>query len=412
MRYTVIIPFYKDIQLAKNAVLSVARQWRSINKDFSFDLECLIVNDSPDTDCSELERVFNENKYFEDYKCRVLTMPSNQGEGNARKYGIKNIKSGFFFLLDMDDYLAPLCVTKCNEIIKDNLEKKQKISFVEFPFDSFDNGYNNRIQAYSIWVQSKCYNVEFINKYNIFSCDSSSRKGADYNFISKLHYVSDYFDEQAKNNEGKSEWLRAIVPEEINFSMAYWTPNEESQTRNFPNQGWGTYISPQTTINGVDFIDFREDFDKKHNRYNEQREFYKSDILNKATYAFVNMHDYLRRLTTDDYFAKRVIEEGYHYSDFINGYKGMADRLKPYIDEIWDSDVWCQFEGVKHRSDAHWCENWFDFKEYINGDLDIFKMNNMQELVDYCKMNYSFDSNGLPLHSPQYKKYMEKVKRN
>lgn len=420
--YSIIIPVYKDINIAKNAVLSAARQYRTLREEqkkyADWTIECLIVNDSPDVDMSSLVDTFNENKMFDDYTCRYLVMESNQGEGNARRKGIKECKGEFFFLMDCDDVYAPNCISKCNEILVDETEKGNKISMIEYPFSSFDIKYTHIIPSYSIWVQGRAYNKEFVVSHNIYSTDLSSRAGADYNFMYKLHGIQDYYDRQ-HNKTGTAEWVRIIVKEESAVSWAYWFPSN-SQTRQC--NYWGTWICPKTTLNGIDGVKFLQAFETAKGEAAERREAWKKDILNRACYSFINMHDILFHSTVDKDFIERVTnidpvsgEDNniVYYELFKQAFIGVSDMLREYIDEIWDMDIWVMFENVWNRSDVHKIMPWMDFRTYINDPykLGIFDFKDMKELVAFCKENYSFDGNNYPLHASQYKTFIEAKKK-
>lgn len=421
--YSIIIPVYKDINIAKNAILSAARQFRSTKQEHAefsdWTIECVIVNDSPDVDMSSLVDTFNDNKIYNDYTCKYFVMESNQGEGNARKLGIKKCSGEYFFLMDCDDVFGPNCVSRCNEAVVLENKKGNKVSMVEFPFTSFDVKHTNFIPSYSIWVQGRAYNKEFVTSHNIYSTDLSSRAGADYNFMSKLHGVQDYYD-RVYNKTKKVEWLRVLAKEEPGYSWSYWFPSN-SQTRSC--NYWGTWICPKTILNGLDAVKFLRDFEESKGEKAERREFWKKDILNKACYNFINLHDVLLQCTINEDFIKRVTQIDpttgednniAFYQLFKDAFLGTSDLMREYIDEVWDMDIWITFEEVWSKSDVHKVMPWMDFRTYIENPskLKIFDFNNMTELVDFCKSHYKFDSNKMPLHAKQYKKFIEACKNN
>ena len=425
IKYSIIIPVYKDINIAKNAILSAARQYRPTrekHKEYAdWTIECVIVNDSPDVDMSSLKQTFDDNKAYDNYECKYLVMPSNQGEGNARKLGIKECTGDYFFLMDCDDVYGPDCVSRCNEVIVKETKLGHKISMVEYPFTSFDVNYIKVIPAYSIWVQGRVYNKEFVTSHNIYSTDLSSRAGADYNFMSKLHGIQDYYDRHAK--DGKQEWTRAIVNEESGFSWAYWFPSN-SQTREC--NYWGTWICPKTILNGLDLVQFLQDFEASKGESievsKERREHWKHDILNKACYNFINLHDILACCTVCDDFVDRITNidpvsgednNTVYYDLFTKAFLGISDSLREYIDEIWDIDIWCMFSTIWNNSDVHKTMTWLDFRTFIEDPhkLEIFNFKTSKELVEYCRANYKFDRNRYPLHAEQYKKFIEAQKK-
>lgn len=361
---------------------------------------------------SSLKRVFDNNKAQQDWTCKYVVMPSNQGEGNARKLGIEKCTGDYFFLMDCDDVFGPDVVNRCYEIITN--EKDKNISFIEFPFTSFDVRHTMVIEPYSIWVQSKCYNKKFITEHNIYSTDLSSRAGADYNFISKLHSVSDYYDRQESN-----EWNRIIANKEEGFTWSYWFPSK-SQTRECDY--WGSWICPKTVLNGLDAINFARKFEEDRKEEN-RREFWKMDILNKSCYNFINLHALLRDLTINEKFAERVTSidsvsgednNVVFYDLFKRAFIETSQLCREYIDEIWDMDIWTMFSNVWNHSDAHKCQPWFDFREWVNKaeSMEIFNFKDMKQLVKYCKENYEFDAYGFPLHAEQYKTFINRVSIN
>lgn len=412
VKYSVIVPVYKDKDIALNAILSLARQFKASkeeHKQFSdWTLELVIVNDSPDTDMSCLKRTFDKVKAWKDWTCKYLVMPSNQGEGNARRFGINHCSGDYFFLMDADDVFGPNVISRCNEVIVQETSQGKKISMVEFPFTSFDVGYTNVIDGFSIWQQSKCYNKEFILSHNIESTDLSSRAGADYNFVNKAHLINDYYDRTTK------EWERVIVNREQCYTWSYWFPSN-SQTRSV--NYWGDWICPKTVLNGIDIVKFVREFEETKGETITRREYWKSDILNKACYNFINLHSILRQCTVNEDFIKKVTsidnisgEDNniVFYDLFKKSFIETADLCREYIDEIWDMTIWTTFEGVWNRSDCHKCMPWFDFRQYIENpkSLGIFDFNNMKELIGFCKENYKFDANGYPLMAKQYKAFM------
>ena len=427
IRYSIIIPVYKDEKIAENAVLSLAKQFRTTkeeNKKYAdWTIECVIVNDSPDVDMSGLVDTFNKYKRCDDWTCKYIVMDSNQGEGNARKLGIKECTGDYFFLQDADDMYGPNCVSKCNEIIVTESEKGNKISMVEYPFTSFDVGYTHIIESYSIWVQGRVYNKDFVVSHDIFSTDLSSRAGADYNFMSKLHGIQDYYDrtfqkEMGKNPEAKPEWVRVMANQEQAYTWNVWYPSD-SQTRkcNF----WGDLICPKTVLNGLDAVEFLRTFEESKGETKERREFWKHDILNKACYNFINLHSILRQCTVSKDWEDKVTNvdnisgednNTVFYELFKKAFIGTSDLMREYIDEIWDMDIWTTMEGVWNRSDCHKAMPWLDFRTFVEDPhkLGIFDFNNMKELIAFCKSEYSFDQNGYPLHAGPYKKFIEAQK--
>lgn len=432
IKYAIIIPVYKDINISKNAVLSACRQFRAMKdeqkKYADWTINCILVNDSPDTDMSSLVKTFNDNKLYDDYTCKIVKMKSNQGEGNARRLGIKEAnKMGcqYFFLQDSDDVYGPNCVSKCNEIIVNETDKGHRVSMVEYPFSSFDVGYTHIIEPYSIWVQGRAYNTEFVVSHNIESTDLSSRAGADYNFMTKLHQISDYYDRTyqkalASNPSAAPLWVRVMAKSEDGYSWNYWYPSN-SQTRKC--NYWGDWICPKTVLNGLDAVEFVRKFEESKGETKERREFWKSDILNKACYNFINLHSILRQCTINPEWEKKVtgIDEIsgednniVYYELFKKAFIGTAELCREYIAEIWDMTIWTTMEAVWNRSDCHKCMPWFDFRTYIEDPhkLGIFDFKDMKELIAYCKKNYQFDGNGYPLHAEQYKAFINAIEKN
>ena len=97
---SVVIPTYKRPELVKRAVKSV------LNQTYE-NTEIIVVNDSPETDISEIEQI--------DERVQLINHQENKGACEARNTGIENAKGKYIGLLDDDD-----------EYLPDKLEKQVK----------------------------------------------------------------------------------------------------------------------------------------------------------------------------------------------------------------------------------------------------------------------------------------------
>lgn len=266
---------------------------------------------------------------------------------------------------------------------------------------SFDtNGYEHNIPGNSIWVQSRCYNRKFINKYKIhFPTGMNSRQGEDYPFIRKLDYAIAH----------QEEYQVVSLPFGQNNGedcqcTAYWFPNEESLSRQDPH--YGQHLSGWTMASSNAILDFFDNFNKEYGFEDQEDEFMKHEYLNMTIYSFYNLLDFLKEVSSTDY--KPLKEDWY---ELRNNVEKLRRRLKEkYWDEIVYSDVEDTLHQVKHFSDCRFTESWLgNFYDYMNNEvkvkiknkyINVFDMtyNNM---INYCKNEIKFDQVGHEIHSPQ-----------
>ena len=262
---------------------------------------------------------------------------------------------------------------------------------------SFDtNGYEHNIPGHSIWVQGRCYNRDFIEQYEIHCpTGKNSRQGEDYPFIRKLDYAIQHDD----------EYLVIKVPYEENKDCqctAYWFPNENSLSRQ--DQHYGQHLSGWTMASSNNILDYFDKFNKDYGFEDQEDEFMKHEYLNMNIYAFYNLLDFLKEVSSTDY---EPLEEDWY--ELRNNVFKLRKRLKEkYWREIVYSDIEDMLYNVRHHSDVRFTESWIGtFYDYMNEDVDIFNMD-YERMMTYCKKELEFDGIGHEIHSPQVQAWVER----
>jgi hypothetical protein len=275
----------------------------------------------------------------------------------------------------------------------DNPDNSGKnISCIQGLLYGFDtNGYEQLIKGDSIWVQSRCYNRNFIVDNDIhFPTGTNSKCGEDYPFIRKLDY--------AINHDGKYEVIMfnfQNVDSPVQCS-AYWFPNEDSLSRKDPH--YGQHLSGWTMNSSLDIYKYFQAYNKKHNIEDASDEFMKHEILNMNIYAFYNLLDFVKEIATTDY---EPIEEDWYA--LRNAVIELRDILKSiYWDELIYSDIEDTLYNVKHFSDVRFTESWIgNFYDYINKDCVLLSME-YEDVIKYGK-SLKFDAAGHELNAPYVK---------
>lgn len=94
-KVTIIIPVYNTEQYLKECLDSV------INQTFR-DFECICINDgSTDHSYTILEEYAQKDDRF-----RIVNLPENKGQGNARNKGIEKTKGKYITFIDSDDWVT------------------------------------------------------------------------------------------------------------------------------------------------------------------------------------------------------------------------------------------------------------------------------------------------------------------
>lgn len=258
---------------------------------------------------------------------------------------------------------------------------------------------NTIFLGHSIWVQSRCYNREFIKKYDIHCpTGTSSRQGEDYPFIRKLDYAIEH------DNEYQVLRLNYEQGQDCQ-ATAFWFPNENSLSRQDPH--YGQHLSGWTMASSNSILDYFEEFNMKYGFEDQEDEFMKHEFLNMTIYAFYNLLDFLKEVASTDY--EPLEEDWYALRDNVSK---LRQRLKDkYWEEIVYSDVEDMLHQVKHYSDVHFTESWIgNFYDYMNKEVDILKLN-YNEMRKYCE-NLEFDGVGHELHAPYVKAWARRHKVN
>ena len=123
MKFSIITPTYKRPKLLARCIDSVISQ----TNNNEFDIEHIIVNDSPDYDYSEVE-----NKYKLIDNLIYTKNQHNKGNNYSHNVGLASVSDDttHIILLDDDDWLAPDSLLKIYEILSDNEDNKKDIGWI------------------------------------------------------------------------------------------------------------------------------------------------------------------------------------------------------------------------------------------------------------------------------------------
>lgn len=388
---TAVIPCYSDISIVNNSVLSLATQWIPDN---TFQLEIIIVNDNPDKGdqydwylSEDFKKILKSN-----IEIRIITHLKNSGQGVARNTGIDNAKYQWIVLCDEDDVYINNSIYRIWEVLNNEHCKgddNKPVSLVACPIYSFDkNQYEHIINSQSIWVNAKCYNREFLDKYHIrFPEGDNSHKAEDYPFSRMVDYASKH-DDSFKRIDFKDD--------EPTFYL--WYPNPNSRTRK--NKYYGSMLAGYTMQASVKIFDFMKDFNSNYlpeEKKGEEDEILKHEILNMNIYAFYNFLWFMKDLsegwedcTTHDWKVLR------------NALCTLKQKLLPYWAEIVPSDISDMLYKVKHHSDVRFIESWIgSFEDYIKKPTDLL-LYSFDRLKEYCS-KLKFDECNHEIHSSYVK---------
>lgn len=417
---TVVSPMWGERTITDRMVFSVIHQY--ISKQNPFNIHLVLVDDYIEGRDKNGESYYNyyisdEFKKLYDSEHIKITIVKNEKheyQGASREIGWKAGDYKYFLLIDCDDMLAPnACDRYLNIIdratgpdldeygkpIKDSEKGKLPIACIHGLVYSFDtNGYEHNIPGHGIWVQSRCYNRDFIYNYDIhFLTGKNSRQGEDYPFIRKLDYA-------IAHNENKYQVVKIPYDENKDCQCtAYWFPNENSLSRQDPH--YGQHLSGWTMASSNSILDFFEEFNKKYGFEEQEDEFLKHEVLNMTIYSFYNLLDFIKEVASTDY---NPLEEDWY--ELRNNVAKLRIRLKEkYWNEIVYSDIEDTLYQVKHYSDCHFTESWIGtFYDYINNDVSLLDMD-YKQMREYCK-TLEFDGAGHEIHSPQVKAWEERHK--
>lgn len=398
---TVVSPMYGERKVTDRMVYSVLHQFISKKNPFNIHLvlvddyiEGRLPNDESYYNCY-LTDEFKKTYDTEHIKITIIKNEKHKYQGASREIGWKAGDYKYFVLIDCDDMLSPNTCDRYLDIIdkveKESIEKKEKpapIACIHGLVYSFDaNGYEHMIPGHSIWVQGRCYNRDFLEKYEIhFPTDFNSKCSEDYPFIRKLDYAIAH----------DKEYQVVKVPYETGNdcqATAFWFPNENSLSRKDPH--YSQHLSGWTMKSSNEVLDYFNKFNEKYGFEDQEDEFMKHEYLNMTIYSFYNFLDFLKEVAITDY---KPLEEDWEVLK-VNVNK-LRKRLKDkYWDEIVYSDVEDMLYGIKHNSDVHFTESWIGtFYDWMNKDCKYLDMT-YDEMIKYCK-TLEFDGAMHEIHAP------------
>lgn len=406
---TVVSAMYGDRKITDRMVFSVLHQY--ISEDNPFNIHLVLVDDYIEKRGKNDESYYSyyTSEDFKEYydadriKIDIVKNPTHKYQGESREIGFNYGKYKYFVMIDCDDMLAPNCCDRYLNIIDGATEenKKQKIACVYGYVYGFDtHGFEQKIIGESIWVQSRCYNRDFIKKHNIhFPTGLNSKQGEDYPFMRKFDYALGH----------DNKFFAVKLPYNNNEDCqctAYWFPNHKSLSRIDPH--YGQHLSGWTMASSNSILDFFEEFNKKNGFEDAEDEFMKHEYLNMTIYAFYNLLDFLKEVASTDY--KPIKEDWIALRDNV---KRLRKRLKDkYWKEIVYSDIEDMLYQVKHFSDCRFTECWFgNFYDYMNTDVCDNILNfTYDDMMKYCK-SLKFDGAGHEVHSAQVVAWVKRHKK-
>ena len=404
---TIVSPMYGKRNITNRMVFSVISQYIS-NKN-PFKIHLVLVDDyiegRGEDNSSEYDYYLSDEfqTFYDDTKIKITLIKNEEHkyQGESREIGFLAGDYSFFLLVDCDDMLAPNACDRYLDIIRkvSESEDNKPLACVHGLLYSFDtDGYENNIVGDSIWVQSRCFNRDFIKKHDLhFPTGLNSRQGEDYPFMRKFDYATNHDDEYqvVKIPYGQGQDCQCT---------AYWFPNENSLSRKDPH--YGQHLSGWTMASSNSILDFFEEFNKKNGFEDQEDEFMKHEYLNMNIYAFYNLLDFIKEVSSTDY--KPIEEDWYALRDNV---RRLRQRLKDkYWDEIVYSDIEDMLYQVKHYSDVRFTESWIGtFYDYMKEENDLLTMS-YEQMMDYAN-KLEFDGVGHEIHSPQVIAWQERHKK-
>lgn len=403
---TVVSPMYGDLNITNRMVMSVITQF--ISKKNQFKIHLVLVDDYIE------KRGKNGESYYDYYvsdefkklydtskiEITILCNKEHKYQGESREIGYMAGNYPYFLLLDCDDMLAPNCCDKYISILREEASKKDSkpISCIQGLLYGFDtNGYTQIINGDSIWVQSRCYNRNFLVKNNIhFPTGTNSRCGEDYPFIKKLDYAIAHdqnFNCVNVNFNDHSKHCQCT---------AYWFPNDNSLSRRDPH--YGQHLSGWTMQSSNSILDFYEEYNELNGFSDQEDEFLKHEYLNMTIYAFNNLLDFIREVSSRGYIPLK--EDWYAVRDNVSK---LRNRLKDkYWNEIVISDVERMLFTVREYSDCRMVESWIGtFFDFMNSDkVDILEMS-YDKMINYAN-TLLFDEADHEIHSKQVQAWVKR----
>lgn len=377
---TIVSPMYGDLLTTNRMVFSVVSQY--ISETNPFNIHLVLVDDYIEGRLPDNHSIYEyylspEFKQLYSNEHIEITLIKNKThlyQGLSREVGFMRGRYRYFLLLDCDDMLAPNACDRFITIIeqheKDHPGKGLACIYgLVYGFDT--DGYEQKINGESIWVQSRCYNRKFIVKHDIhFPTDLNSKYGEDYPFIKKFDYAlandKDYQGVKIPYNENEDCQC-----------TAYWFPNHNSLSRK--DKHYAQHLSGWTMAGANSVLDYYEEFNKKNDIENE--EYMKSEHLNMAIYSFYNLLDFLKEVSTTDY--KPLEEDWYMLRDNV---RLLRQRLKDkYYSQLKQSEIEDMLYNIRHFTDCRVTESWIgNFYDYMNNYQWILYMS-YECMLKYCK---------------------------
>ena len=414
---TVVSPMWGERKITDRMIFSVIHKY--LGYDDPLNIELVLVDDYIEGRGKNNESIYeyylsDEFKKLYDNEhitIKLIKNTEHKYQGESREIGFLFGKYDWFILVDCDDMLAPNACDRYRHIINSYYEEDQngnrheegKLACIYGYLYSFgEHGYEHNIAGESIWVQSRCYNRQFIIENDIhFPTGLSSKQGEDYPFIRKLDYALLH----------DPVWKAVKVPYNNNSdcqATAFWFPNDESLSRKDPH--YGCHLSGWTMASSNSIIEYFMEYNKKHGIEEQEDEAMKHEVLNMNIYAFYNLLKFFKEVASTDY--QPLEEDWIALRDNVGK---LRDKLKNvFWDEIIYSDIEDMLYQVKHFTDIQFTESWEGtFYDYINKGF-FYKGRSLLELsynemIEYCK-TLEFDGAGHEIHSSQVKAWMKRHK--
>lgn len=405
---TVVSPMWGERNITDRMVFSVIHQY--ISKKNPFNIHLVLVDDyiegrehrPYDYYVSEEFKALYDAEHI---KITVIENENHKYQGESREIGFMAGDYDYFLLIDCDDMLAPNCCDRYLDIIDNATTATEQnpeplpIACVQGMIYSFDTkGYEHVINGDSIWVQSRCYNREFIKKHGIhFPTGTNSRQGEDYPFIRKLDYA-------IAHDDGYQTLRIPFSQGKECQCTAFWFPNEDSLSRKDPH--YGQHLSGWTMASSNAILDFFDKYNKEHGFTDQEDEYMKHEYLNMTVYSFYNLLDFIKEVSMTDY--QPLKEDWYALRDNV---AKLRRRLKKkYWDEIVYSDIEDMLYQVRHYSDIRFTESWIGtFFDYMNIGTDILEMD-YDKMIEYAH-SLKFDGAMHEINAPYVKAWERRHKK-
>ena len=395
---TVVSPMYGELTITNRMVFSVINQF--ISEDNPFKINLVLVDDYIEgrgaNDESLYEYYISEDfkRFYDPDKIEITIIKNSEHkyQGESREIGFLAGKYDYFLLIDCDDMLSPNACDRYLNIIdkyyKESKEDKDLACIYGYVYGFDTKGYEQKIVGESIWVQSRCYNREFIVKHGIhFPTGLNSKQGEDYPFMRKFDYALAH----------DKAYTGVKIPYNHNEDCqctAYWFPNHNSLSRKDPH--YSQHLAGWTMASSNSILDFFDEYNQKHGFVDQEDEYMKHEYLNMTIYSFYNLLDFIKEVASTDYIPLK--EDWYTLRDNV---KKLRKRLlEKYYEEIVYSDIEDMLYNVKHHSDCHFTECWFgNFYDYMSNETEILTMD-YDEMLSYSH-SLEFDGAHHEVHSKQ-----------